>query len=316
MGINIGVIMDPISSTNYKKDSTLEMLWRAMDREWSIQYMEMNDLYLADGHPRASMRPLTVKRDPKDFYSLGARSDQSLASLDVILMRKDPPFDLEYIYVTYMLERAEEENVLIINKPSSLRDCNEKVFTAWFPDLTPPTLISRDSEQIKSFITKHEDTIIKPLDGMGGASIFRLAAKDPNVNVVLEHMTAHNTRFTMVQTFLPAIVEGDKRILMINGKPADYVLARIPKKGETRGNLAAGGSGVGQEISDTDRGIASIVGPELAKRGIIFAGLDVIGDRITEINVTSPTCIRELNDQFGCDIAGDLLDEIERLLNA
>ena len=316
MSINIGVIMDPISSTNYKKDSTLEMLWRATDREWSIQYMEMGDLYLADGHPRASMRPLTVERDPQNFYNLGTPSDQSLASLDVILMRKDPPFDLEYIYVTYMLERAEEENVLIINKPASLRDCNEKVFTAWFPELTPPTLISRNSEQIKSFIDEHRDTIIKPLDGMGGASIFRLAAKDPNINVVLEHMTAHNTRFTMVQTFLPEIVEGDKRILMINGKPADFVLARIPKKGETRGNLAAGGSGVGQKISDSDRAIASIVVPELAKRGIIFAGLDVIGDRITEINVTSPTCIRELNDQFGCDIAGDLLDEIERLINA
>lgn len=231
-------------------------------------------------------------------------------------MRKDPPFDLEYIYVTYMLERAEQENVLIINKPAALRDCNEKVFTAWFPELTPPTLISRDSDRIKSFINKHQDTIVKPLDGMGGASIFRLKAQDPNVNVVLEHMTAHDTRFTMVQTFLPEIVDGDKRILMINGKPADYVLARIPKKGETRGNLAAGGSGVGQEISDADRKIANIVGPELAKRGIIFAGLDVIGDRITEINVTSPTCIRELNDQFGCDIAGDLLDEIDRLLTA
>ena len=316
MGINIGVVMDPISSSNYKKDSTLEMLWRASEREWSIQYMEMGDLYLVDGHPRAIMRPLTVKRDPKDFYALGAPTDQSLTALDVILMRKDPPFDLEYIYVTYMLERAEQENVLIINKPASLRDCNEKVFTAWFSELTPPTLISRNSNQIKSFISKYQDTIIKPLDGMGGTSIFRLRAQDPNVNVVLEHMTAHNTQFTMVQTFLPEIVDGDKRILMINGKPADYVLARIPKKGETRGNLAAGGTGVGQKINASDRKIANIVGPELEKRGIVFAGLDVIGDRITEINVTSPTCIRELNDQFGCDIAGDLLDEIERLLSA
>ncbi|MDG2087404.1 MAG: glutathione synthase [Arenicellaceae bacterium] len=316
MGINIGVVMDPISSSNYKKDSTLEMLWRASEREWPIQYMEMGDLYLVDGHPRAIMRPLTVKRDPKDFYALGAPTDQSLTALDVILMRKDPPFDLEYIYVTYMLERAEQENVLIINKPASLRDCNEKVFTAWFSELTPPTLISRNSNQIKSFITKHQDTIIKPLNGMGGTSIFRLRAQDPNVNVVLEHMTAHNTQFTMVQTFLPEIVDGDKRILMINGKPADYVLARIPKKGETRGNLAAGGTGVGQKINASDRKIANIVGPELEKRGIVFAGLDVIGDRITEINVTSPTCIRELNDQFGCDIAGDLLDAIERLLSA
>ena len=315
MSINVGVIMDPISSVNYKKDSTMEMLWRAADRDWSIQYMEMGDLYLEDGHPRASMRPLTVKRDPDDFYQLGTAADKSLTSLDVILMRKDPPFDLEYIYVTYMLERAEKENVLIVNKPASLRDCNEKVFTAWFPELTPPTLITSDSERIKSFIAEHGDTIIKPLDGMGGTSIFRLTAQDPNINVVLEHMTEHNTRFAMIQTFLPEIVDGDKRILMINGKPADFVLARIPKEGETRGNLAAGGTGVGEPISESDRKIANTVGLELAKRGIIFAGLDVIGDRITEINVTSPTCIRELNDQFGCDIAGDLLNEIEGLLN-
>ncbi|MBT5032383.1 MAG: glutathione synthase [Proteobacteria bacterium] len=315
MSINIGVIMDPISSVNYKKDSTMEMLWRAADRGWSIQYMEMGDLYLEDGHPRATMRPLTVKRDPDDFYQLGAAADKSLTSLDVILMRKDPPFDMEYIYVTYMLERAELENVLIINKPASLRDCNEKIFTAWFPELTPPTLITRNSEQIKSFIATHGDTIIKPLDGMGGTSIFRLTAQDPNINVVLEHMTEHDTRFAMIQTFLPEIVNGDKRILMINGKPADFVLARIPKEGETRGNLAAGGTGVGEPISESDRKIANTVGPELTKRGIIFAGLDVIGDRITEINVTSPTCMRELNDQFGCDIAGDLLNEIEGLLN-
>ena len=311
----IGVVMDPISTVNYKKDSTLEMMWRAAESGWEIRYMELGDLYLDTGQARARTRSISVFRNPDKFYELGESQDQALSELDVILMRKDPPFDQEYIYATYILERAEQAGVLIVNKPSALRDCNEKVFTAWFPELTPKTIVTRQPDQIRAFIREYKDTIIKPLDGMGGASIFRLTENDPNIGVVLEHMTAHGERFTMMQTYLPEIVDGDKRILIIDGTPVDYTLARIPAKGETRGNLAAGAEGVGRPLSDSDRHLAETVGPELRRRGILFAGLDVIGDRITEINVTSPTCIRELNEQFELDIAGDLIKAIESKLN-
>jgi glutathione synthase len=240
----------------------------------------------------------------------------ALADLDAILMRKDPPFDTEYIYATYMLERAEQAGTLIVNKPQSLRDCNEKLFTAWFPSFTPRTLVTRSKDKIKQFHQQYHDIIIKPLDGMGGSSIFRITEKDPNVSVIIETLTAHGTQYAMIQEYMPEIVDGDKRILIVDGEPMPYCLARIPAQGETRGNLAAGGYGEPRPLSQSDRMIAEAIGPELKKRGLIFVGLDVIGDKVTEINVTSPTCIREIEAMFPINIAGKLMDAIETYVNS
>jgi glutathione synthase len=256
------------------------------------------------------MRTLNVQDQQQDWFTLGKSREQPLDKLDVILMRKDPPFNMEYIYVTYLLELAEQQGVLIVNKPQSLRDANEKLFTAWFPEHTPATLVSRDMQRLKGFLLEQQDIIVKPLDGMGGASIFRLREHDPNTNVILESITDHGRHFVMAQSFIPAIDKGDKRILMVNGEAIPYVLARIPAQGETRGNLAAGGRGEGQPINQQEQTIADAVGPVLRDKGILFAGLDVIGDRLTEINVTSPTCIRELDQTFGLNIAGTLMDVI------
>ncbi|MCL4162973.1 UNVERIFIED_CONTAM: hypothetical protein GTU68_019971 [Idotea baltica] len=225
-------------------------------------------------------------------------------------MRKDPPFDMEFVYSTYILELAERQGALVVNSPQALRDCNEKAFCAWFPDICPDTLISRNATQFRDFLAKHKDIIVKPLDGMGGASIFRIQQSSANIGVIIETLTNYGKTFAMAQTFIPEITQGDKRILMIDGEPVPYSLARIPAKGETRGNLAAGGTGIAQALADEDYAIAKRVGPELRKRGILFAGLDVIGDRLTEINVTSPTCIKEINAQFDTNIAGDLLTAI------
>jgi len=314
MSIRLGVVMDPIESINIKKDSTFAMLLAAQARGWDIQYMQQADIYLKDGDALASMRPLSVREDPAGWFELGETQDQSLADLDAILMRKDPPFDMEYIYTTYLLEIAEQRGALIVNKPQALRDCNEKLFTAQFPQCTTPMLVSRDSARLRDFISEHGDVILKPLDGMGGASIFRLREGDPNVSVVIETLGENGAQSIMAQRFIPEITDGDKRILMVNGEPAPYCLARIPAKGETRGNLAAGGHGEGRPLTERDRWIASEVGPVLKEKGILFAGLDVIGDYLTEINVTSPTCIRELDAQFGLDIAGDLMDVIASVL--
>ncbi|HNK33765.1 MAG TPA: glutathione synthase, partial [Plasticicumulans sp.] len=234
-----------------------------------------------------------------------------LAELDVLLMRKDPPFDLEYIYTTYLLERAEAEGVRVVNRPQSLRDANEKLFTAWFPQCCPPTLATRDMARLRGFVAEHGDAILKPLDGMGGAGIFRVRAGDANLNVIVETLTERGRRTALAQRFIPEISAGDKRILMIDGEPVPYALARIPAEGETRGNLAAGGRGVGQPLSERDRWICAQVGPELRRRGLVFVGLDVIGDWLTEINVTSPTCARELDAQFGLDIGADLMRALE-----
>jgi len=234
----------------------------------------------------------------------------------VILMRKDPPFDTEFIYATYILERAEENGTLIVNKPQSLRDCNEKLFTAWFPELTPDTLVTRNSAQLKAFHKEHTDVILKPLDGMGGASIFRLKPEDANVSVVIETLTEHGTRFCMAQNYLPAIKDGDKRVLVVDGEPVPYCLARIPAQGETRGNLAAGGRGEARPLSESDWQIARTVAPILKQKGLIFVGLDIIGDRLTEINVTSPTCVREIEAAFPISVTGMLMDAIEKRLAA
>ena len=306
----IGILMDPIEAISFKKDSTLEMMWQAQERGWQLEYFLQNDCYVDNGVPKARSKGVKVAMNAEKWFEFTHEADIQLGDLDAILMRKDPPFDMEFVYTTYILELAENAGCLIVNKPNALRDCNEKMYTQWFPELTPKSFITRNAQDIRNFLKEHEDIIIKPLDGMGGASIFRLQKQDPNLGVVIETMTNYGSEFTLCQKYIPEISEGDKRILVIDGEPIDYCLARIPSQGETRGNLAAGGRGVSKPLSQRDREICAIVGPELKKRGIIFAGLDVIGDYLTEVNVTSPTCIRELNDQNKLNIAGILMDTI------
>ena len=312
----IGIVMDPVQAINTKKDSSFAMLLAAQARGWQIFYMQQADLFLRDGQVLASMAALSVQDDPYDWYQLGDPQIAPLHSLDAILMRKDPPFDMEYIYSTYLLEQAQSQGVLIVNDPQSLRDANEKLFTAWFPQCCPPTLVTRQKSLMREFQQQHGDIIIKPLDGMGGASIFRVMQGDPNFSVIVETLTENGKKSVMVQQYLPAIKDGDKRILLINGEPVPYALARIPAAGETRGNLAAGGRAEGRELTDRDRWICQQVGPKLREKGLIFVGLDVIGDYLTEINVTSPTCIRELDRLYDLDIAGDLMNAIETQLCA
>ena len=314
MTLKIGVVMDPIEQINYKKDSTMAMLWAASDRGWQLYYMEQKDLYLEQGVARANLAPLEVFRDPQAWFSRGEAVPMDLAELDVILMRKDPPFDNEYIYSTYIMEAAERQGTLIVNRCQSLRDCNEKIFATEFPQCCPPVLVSADTDRLKAFHTEHQDVIFKPLDGMGGTSIFRVKAEDPNLNVILETLTGFSQQTIMAQRFIPEIRDGDKRILMIKGEPVPYSLARVPVKGETRGNLAAGGSARPQPLTDRDRWIAEQVGPALRAKGLLFVGLDVIGDYLTEINVTSPTCIREIDNEYDLDIGGQLMDCITQEL--
>jgi len=308
MSRKLGVVMDPIGSINYKKDTTLALLWAAQERGWALFYIEPSGLFLDGCTPMARGRPLAVHRDPGRWYDLEDETETVLSELDVILMRKDPPFDLEYIYATYLLERAEQHGTLVVNRCQSLRDCNEKLFATVFPECCPPLVVSRDMSILRAFHAKHKDVIYKPLDGMGGSAIFRVREDDPNLSVVLETLTGSGQQTIMAQQYLPEIAEGDKRILMINGEPVPYCLARVPLAGESRGNLAAGGSGRVQPLSQRDQWIAEQVGPELKARGLFFVGLDVIGEYLTEINVTSPTCLREIEAESGLDIAGQLLD--------
>jgi glutathione synthase len=308
MSIKLGVVMDPISALNYKKDSTMAMLWAAQDRGWELFYMEQTDLYLEQGVAMGAMSALQVHRDPEHWYDLKEKHGAPLSGLDVILMRKDPPFDNEYIYSTYILEAAEREGTLIVNRCQSLRDCNEKVFATEFPKCCPPVLVSADSDRLKAFHAEHGDVIYKPLDGMGGSSIFRARSDDPNLNVILETLTQYGRTTIMAQRYIPEIVNGDKRILIIDGEAVPFCLARVPLAGETRGNLAAGGNGIAQELTERDRWIVSQVAPALKERKLLFVGLDVIGDYLTEINVTSPTCIREIDAAQDTDIGGQLMD--------
>lgn len=308
MTIKLGVVMDPIAAINYKKDTTMAMLWAAQDRGWQLFYMEQSDLYLEQGVARGRMAGLSVARNPEDWYTLEQAQDRDLAELNVILMRKDPPFDNEFIYSTYILEEAERQGTLVVNRCQSLRDCNEKIFATHFPQCCPPVLVSSDNARLKAFHAQHGDIIYKPLDGMGGTGIFRVKPEDPNVNVILEILTGLGAQTIMAQKFIPDISNGDKRILMINGEPVPYCLARIPPEGETRGNLAAGGSGRAQPLSERDHWIAQQVGPSLKEKGLLFVGLDIIGDYLTEINVTSPTCIREIDAAYDLDIGGQLMD--------
>ena len=315
MSRKIGIVMDPISAITIKKDSSFAMLLAAQAKGWSLFYMEQQDLFLHKGTVSAEMRALTVEDNADNWFELGDTQTLALTELDAILMRKDPPFDMEYIYSTYLLEQAQAAGVLVVNNPQSLRDANEKLYTAWFPQCCPPTLVTRQSHLIRNFQQEHGDIILKPLDGMGCASIFRVKLDDPNTSVIIETLTEYGQKSVMAQKFIPEIVDGDKRILMINGEPVPYALARIPAKGETRGNLAAGGTAKGQPLTEHDRWICEQVGPALREKGLLFVGLDVIGNYLTEINVTSPTCIRELDKQFDLNIAGDLMNSIEQQLS-
>lgn len=308
--MKLGVVMDPIGSIKITKDSTFAMLLAAQDRGWQLWYMEPPDLALDNG-VRATMRPLTVTDDPAGWFELGDVEEHQLGWLDVILMRRDPPFDMEYIYTTYLLEQAQQQGTLVVNDPRALRDFNEKLAVAWFPRCTPPTLVARTAGRLKAFLQQHHKVVFKPLDGMGGASIFLLEAGDANVNVVIETLTGMGRRLIMAQKFLPEIDQGDKRILLVDGEPVPYALARIPAEGEFRGNLATGGRGVGVELSQRDRWICEQVAPMLRRRGLLFVGLDVIGDYLTEVNVTSPTCIRELDKIYSLNIGDQLMDAIE-----
>ena len=316
MTIRLGIVMDPIGDINVHKDSSLAMLLAAQKRGWQLLYMEQGDLYQDDSIAMGQMRPLEVRNDPNDWYTLGEVSHQQLASLHVILMRKDPPFDNEFIYSTYILEQAERAGTLVVNKPSSLRDYNEKFFATLFPQCCTNCMVSRDINQLRSFADKHGDVIFKPLDGMGGTAIFRVKPNDPNVSVILETLTHHGQEQIMAQKFIPEITKGDKRILMIDGEAIPFALARIPKQGETRGNLAAGGKGVSQPLTERDQWIAQQIGPILKEKGLLFVGLDVIGDYLTEINITSPTCIRELEEQRNIVIADRLMDVIATKLDS
>jgi glutathione synthase len=313
--IRLGVVMDPIGSIKYAKDSTLAMLLEAQARGWQLEYLELGDLSLQDGRAFGQMHRLTVRAEANDWFTLGEPRRQALAELDVILMRKDPPFDMEYIYSTYILEAAEVEGVLVVNRPESIRNANEKLFAARFPDCMPPSLVARDSGELRHFLHEYGDIILKPLGEMGGASIFRVCEGDPNTNVIIETLTDNGARYIMAQRFVPEISAGDKRILLVDGEPVAYALARIPAKGETRGNLAAGGRGEGVELSARDREICSKVGPLCRELGLIFVGIDVIGDYLTEINSTSPTCIRELDALYGLNISAQLMDVIEKKLS-
>jgi glutathione synthase len=314
MPIKLGMVMDSIDHINIKKDTSFAMLLEASARGWELHYMELNDLFLRNGRAYARTRTLTVQRDPREWHRFISEQDIPLDQLDVIMMRKDPPFDQEYIYATYLLERAESMGVYVVNKPQSLRDANEKLFTAWFPQCCAETLVAREPARLRAFLHEQGEIILKPLDGMGGTSIFHLRQNDPNLSVILETMTHYNSRYVMAQKYLPAIKDGDKRILMVNGEAVPYALARIPAQGETRGNLAAGGRAEGRPLTEQDGWIAKQVGPTLREKGLVFVGLDVIGDKLTEINVTSPTCAQELNQQFGLNIAGLLMDHIENAL--
>ena len=312
MALRIGVLMDPIATINTKKDTTLGLLRAASAAGHPLTYLEQTDLTVRNGETMASLRPLTVYSDDTAWYAMGERYDASLSTLDVVLMRKDPPFDMEFFYTTQLLEDAERRGTLIVNRFASLRDCNEKLFATQFPECCPPLMVSRDPNELKAFHAEHGDVIFKPLDGMGGQSIFRVKENDPNLNVILETLTDNGGVTIMAQKYLPAIKDGAQRVLMINGEAVPFCLARLPMAGENRGNLAAGGSGIVQPLSDRDRWIAEQVGPTLRERGLLFVGLDIIGDYLTEINVTSPTCMREIDRAKNTHIAEQLIAGIER----
>lgn len=311
--LTVGVVMDPIGDIQYHKDTTLALLLAAQSRGHQLIYLEMEDLSLDQGEAYGRCRKLSVSANPLDWFSLAEPQVRKLAEFDVILMRKDPPFDNQYIYATYVLERAEAGGCLVVNRPQSLRDCNEKVFATAFPQCCPPVLVSRSSAQLRAFHKQHGDVIFKPLDGMGGTSIFRCREDDPNISVIIETLTELGQSYIMAQKFIPDITNGDKRVLVVNGEAIPYALARIPADGETRGNLAAGGRGVAQPLSERDKWIVAQVAPTLKEKGLLFVGLDIIGDFLTEINVTSPTCVREIDKAYDTKIGEQLMLALESI---
>ena len=308
---NLAVLMDPIARINPKKDTTFAMLLEAQRRGYRTLYMSHGDLALRDGLAYARLAQVNVRDDPKDWFTLGDASWQSLASINLVFARKDPPVDAQFIYDTLVLDQAAREGVRVVNDPTSLRDCNEKLFALHFPQCCAPSLVARDAGELRRFVADQGKVVFKPLDGMGGRGIFVSQHGDPNLNSIIETVTHNGNAFALAQRFIPEISAGDKRILVVNGEPVPYALARIPQGDEFRGNLAAGGKGVGVALSERDRWIAAEVAPELKRRGLIFVGLDVIGDWLTEVNVTSPTCVRELDAQYGLNIAGQLFDALE-----
>jgi glutathione synthase len=319
MALSVAVLMDPIGAIKVAKDTSFAMLLEAQRRGHELYYLEQGDLAVRDGTPWARLAPLKVKDDPSAWFTLGEAQWRDLRELDVVLMRKDPPVDPQFVYDTMVLELAQRGGVKVINDPQALRDCNEKLYALNFPQCIVPTLVSRDAGELRRFAAEHGEVVLKPLDGMGGRGIFRVKAGDSNLNSMLETLLAggphgEGRQFTIAQKYIPEITSGDKRILLIDGEPVPYALARIPQGNEFRGNLAAGGRGVGVPLSERDRWIAAQIAPELRRRGLLFVGLDVIGDYLTEINVTSPTCVRELDAQFGLNIAGQLFDVVENVI--
>ena len=310
----IGIVMDHIRSINVKKDSTFAMMLEAQRRGCPLYHILQGDLFVDNGVVYAQMQPVTVRDDSQDWFSLGEKVTRPLHDLPVVLMRKDPPFDMEYIYSTYLLELAQKQGCLVVNRPDSIRAANEKLFATWFPQFCPPTRVTRDMGLIKAFLADQQHIVVKPLDGMGGSMIFQVRQDDPNRNVILETITAHGTRMVMAQRFLPEYKQGDKRILLIDGEPFPHALARIPAEGEARANLAAGGTGVGHDLTAREYAICAALAPVLRDMGLLFVGLDVIGDYVTEINVTSPTCIRELDKIYHANIASLLWNAVERKL--
>ncbi|HEX7381722.1 MAG TPA: glutathione synthase [Nevskiaceae bacterium] len=309
----LGVVMDPIGAIKPYKDTTLALLLAAAKRGFALRYFEPQDLWLRGGIAWGRARDLTVRDDNDDWYRFDSEPRaQRLGELDVILMRVDPPYDLEYVTTTWILDRAMAQGAVVVNRPDGLRDCNEKAFAAWFPELTPPTLISRNGEELRAFHAEHRDVIYKPLNGMGGQGVFRVPANGYNLGSVIEQLTGYGHHTIVAQKFVPEVVDGDKRILIVDGEPVPYCLARLAKPGELRANLAAGGHGEARPLTARDREIATRVGPELRRHGLLFVGLDVIGDYLTEINVTSPTCSREIDAACGTDIAGQVIDKLPR----
>ena len=312
--MKLAVILDPLEEIKTYKDTTYAIMREAAERGHILYVLMQSDLLLRDGMVLGQARELSLTDDPHDWYHVRDRSVIALSDFDVVLMRKDPPFDMEYIYSTYLLELAETHGANVVNRPRAIRDYNEKLAIAKFPQFTTPTLVTRDTEQVRVFIDEHRECILKPLDGMGGTGIFRVTPQDPNLNVILETFMQDHAQTIMAQRYIPEIVKGDKRVLVIDGKPIPYALARIPKAGETRGNLARGGTGVAQPLTHRDREIAETLGPKLKADGLLLVGLDIIGDYLTEVNVTSPTCMREIEDQTGFSAAAEMVNALERLI--
>ena len=314
--MKIAFVLDPLDSIKTYKDSSYAMMREAASRGHALSSLQQEDLIMRDGKVFGYARDLALTSDAKQWYRAGERSAVGLDTFDAVMMRKDPPFDMEYIYSTYLLELAQRQGAWVINDPRAVRDHNEKLAIARFPQFTVPTLVTREEALIREFLAEFGDIIVKPLDGMGGTSVFRLHRQDFNIGVVIETVTHYGQRTVMAQKYIPEITKGDKRVLVIDGEPVPYSLARIPKQGETRGNLAAGGTGVAQPLSVRDLEIAHAVGPELKAAGLLLVGLDVIGDYLTEVNVTSPTCMREIADQTGFNVAGMMIDAIEKTVRA